>query len=150
MSQQRGFTLIEVMVIVVIAGALMLLAFPKMNQAILSANLNGARSAVASTFIRARSAAVERGQPTRLRVNGNSVYITAEPRLVALAGSTRDTIGTVQNLNQQFGVTVALDNDDLGFDPRGFGTNSDTTSLTVTKSGYSKSLVISPFGRLQP
>ena len=150
MSEQRGFTLIEVMIIVVIAGALMLLAFPKMNQAIVSANVNGARSAVAATFARARAVAVETGRPTRLRFAGTVMHVTAEPRIVPAAGSTRDTVGTVQNLGQQFGVSVVLSSDDLGFDPRGFGTNTGTTTVTVFKNGYSKPLIISPFGRLRP
>lgn len=150
MPERRGFTLIEVMIIIVIAGVLMLVAFPKMSQALVRANVNGARSAVASTFARARAAAVERGRGTRVRLTGNRLYVTSAPRLVPLSGSTLDTVGTVQNLNQQFGVTATLDNDDLGFDPRGFGTNTGTTTVSVTKSSYTKTLIISPFGRLKP
>lgn len=150
MSDRRGFTLVELMMVVVIGGAIMLLGFPRLNQAFVSANLNGARSAVASTFARARAVAVETGRPTRLRFNGNSIFITASPRLVFVAGSDRDTVGTIQNLNQQFGVTAALSADDLGFDPRGFGTNTGTTTVTVTKGSSSRTLTISAFGRVQP
>ena len=150
MLDRRGFTLFEIMMVVVIAGAVMMFGFPKLSQAFVSANLNGARSAVASTFARARAVAVETGRPTRLRFNGNSMLITASPRLVPLMGSDRDTVGGVQNLNQQFGVTATLSADVLGFDPRGFGTNTGTATVTVTKGSSSRTLTISAFGRVQP
>ena len=150
MLDRRGFTLIEIMTVVIIAGALMLLGFPRLNQAFVSASVNGGSGAVASTFARARAAAIETGRATRLRFNGNMMYVTASPRLVAAAGSTMDTVGVVQNLNQQFGVSVAVSDTTLGFDPRGFGLNTSTVTAVVSKGTTIDTLRISAFGRVQP
>lgn len=150
MSDRRGFSLIEIMTAVIIAGALMLLGFPRLNQAFVSASVNGGRGAVASTFARARASAIETGRTTRLRVAGNSIYVTASPRLVAAAGSDRDTVGTVQNLYQQFGVSIGVSDTTLGFDPRGFGLNTSTVSTVITKGSTVDTLFISAFGRVQP
>jgi prepilin-type N-terminal cleavage/methylation domain-containing protein len=149
MSDRRGFTLIEIMTVVIIAGALMLLGFPRLNQAFVSASVNGGTSAVASSFARARAVAVETGRASRLRFNGNSVYVTASPRQNPGAG-TMDTVGPIQNLGQQFGVTVAVSDTTLGFDPRGFGLNTSTVSAVISKASTMDTLRISAFGRVQP
>lgn len=149
MLDRRGFTLIEIMTVVIIAGALMLLGFPRLNQAFVSASVNGGRGAVASTFARARAVAVETGRASRLRFNGSSIYVTASPRLNPGAG-TMDTVGPIQNLGQQYGVSVAVSDTTLGFDPRGFGLNTSTVSAIVSKGTTIDTLRISAFGRVQP
>jgi hypothetical protein len=78
---------------------------------------------------------------TRVVVVGNRVAVV----------SGVDTIGPIQDL-AQFGATVSTAGDvgALGFDPRGFGTNTASATITATRSGYTKSLVILPYGRLSP
>jgi len=149
MLDRRGFSLIEIMTVVIMAGALMLVGFPRLNQAFVSASVNGGSGAVASTFARARAVAVETGRTSRLRLSGNSIYVTASPRLNPGAG-TMDTVGPIQNLNEQYGVSVTVTDTTLGFDPRGFGLNTSTVSAVVSKSTTIDTLRISAFGRVQP
>lgn len=139
---RRGFTMIEVMLVIVVGGLLMVLGLPRLRTATIRAELGGARNAVASQVARARAASVEMSRATRVVVVGNRVAVV----------SGVDTIGPIQDLSAQFGATVSTAGDvgALGFDPRGFGTNTASATITATRSGYTKSLVILPYGRLQP
>lgn len=149
MTHRRGFTLVEIMIVIVIGGLLVLLGFPRLRGAMESTNLNSARGAVASLHARARAVAAEQTRTTSLMFDGNRAGVVAFPRRLPGAGQF-DTIGAVIDLNQLYGVTVTTAGDAIGFDPRGFGTNSAQATVQVSRSGHSKMLTISPFGRLQP
>jgi prepilin-type N-terminal cleavage/methylation domain-containing protein len=150
MSNRRGFTLIETLIVIVVAGLMMAAGFPRLRQAMISTNLRSARNELAALHSQARAVAVERGRSSAIWINGNSAVVVVTPRAVALAGSTHDTVGGVHNFMTEFGATLAASGDPIGFDPRGVGTNAGTASLTLTKSSHTKTLTISPFGRLQP
>lgn len=150
MTNRRGFTLIETLVVIVMAGLMMAMGFPRLRQAMISSNLRGARNTMAALHAQARAVAVERGRTSAIWINNNRAVVVVTPRAVALAGSTHDTVGGVHDFMNEFGATLAASGDPIGFDPRGLGTNTGTASLTVTKYSYTKTLTISPFGRLQP
>ena len=150
MLNRRGFTLIETLIVVAIMGLLVLFGFPRLQGAMVNSNVRGARNTVAALHSRARAAAVERSRSTALWFNGNTVAVVSTPRQVPLAGSTHDTLGAVVDLNAEFGVALTVAGDPLGFDPRGVGTNTNATTLSVDKLGHADTLVVSPFGRLQP
>ncbi len=150
MTNRRGFTLIETLIVIVVAGLMMAAGFPRLRQAMISTNLRSARNQMAALHAQARAVAVERGRRSAIWVNGNQVVVVTTPRVVFLNGSTHDTIGGVHDMMNEFGATVTAAGDPIGFDPRGLGTNTGTATLTVTKSAHSKTLTISPFGRLQP
>ena len=150
MSNRRGFTLIETLIVIVVAGLMMAAGFPRLRQAMISTNLRSARNELAALHTQARAVAVERGRSSAIWITGNSAVVVVTPRAVALAGSTHDTIGGVHNFMTEFGATLAVTGDPIGFDPRGVGTNTGTASLTLTKGSHTKTLTISAFGRLQP
>lgn len=149
MTKRRGFTLIETLMVIVVAGLMMAIGFPRLRQAMVSTNLRSARNTVAALHAQARAVAVERGRASELQVSGNRAVVVTTPRLVDLSGSTHDTVGGVHDLLEEFGATLSLSGT-IGFDPRGVGTNTSTTTMAVTKGGHTLSLVVSPFGRLQP
>ncbi len=150
MTNRRGFTLIETLVVIVMAGLMMAIGFPRLREALISTNLRSARNELAAMHSQARAVAVERGRRSAIWVTGNTAVVVVTPRAVDLAGSTHDTIGGVHDFMDQFGATLAATGDPIGFDPRGLGTNTGNASLTLTKYSHTKTLTISPFGRLQP
>jgi prepilin-type N-terminal cleavage/methylation domain-containing protein len=149
MSNRRGFTLIETLVVIVVAGLMMAAGFPRLRQAMISTNLRSARNELAALHTQARAVAVERGRSSAIWINGNRAVVVVQ-LAVPVGATTHDTIGAVHNFMTEFGATLAATGDPIGFDPRGVGTNSGTASLTLTKSSHTKTLTISPFGRLQP
>jgi prepilin-type N-terminal cleavage/methylation domain-containing protein len=147
MTNRRGFTLIETLIVIVVAGLMMAVGFPRLRQAMISTNLRSARNTAAALHAQARAVAVDRGRTSELRVSGNrAVVVTKFP--VPVGGSTHDTVGAVHDLYSEYGATLTLSGP-IGFDPRGVGTNTSTETMVLTKSGKSASVIVLPFGRLQ-
>lgn len=146
MSRRDGFTLIEMLTVVVLISAVVLMSWPLMRSAKYKSELRSARTSVASMYARARSAAVQYNRATILAFNGPSAVVLATPRLQA--GGTVDTVGRVNNLGVGYGVTVASTSDSLRVDPRGFGGNAGTVTVRLSKGGFTDSVVISGYGRL--
>ena len=149
MGRRKGFTLIEMLMVILIISMLVLISYPKISSAMVKTNVRGARTTLANMFSKARTAATQSNRKTRLKFGGNRVWIVASPRLVALAGSTVDTIGPVENLNTVYGVSVTSPVDSVTFDPRGLAAGFGATStLKVAKSGHTDSLVVDGLGRV--
>lgn len=149
MTRRSGFTLIEMLMVIVIVGMLVLIGFPKVSSAMVKTNVRGARTTLANMFTKARTVATQTNRKTRLKFNGNQVWIVASPRLLPGAGSTVDTIGPVENLNTLYGVAVTSPVDSITFDPRGLAAGFGATStLKVAKSGHTDSIVVDGLGRV--
>jgi len=146
MSRRDGFTLIEMLTVVVLIAAVVLMSWPLMRSAKYKSELRSARTSVASMYARARSAAVQYNRATILAFNGPSAVVLATPRLQP--GGTVDTVGRVNNLGVGYGVTVASTTDSLRVDPRGFGGNAGTVTVRLSKAEFTDSVVISGYGRL--
>ena len=147
-TRQSGFTVIEALVFIVVMSVISLIGHPRFRDTILHTQVKEARDEGAMLHARARASAVETGRLTTLTFTATQAVITAAPRLVALAGSTVDTIGGVADLGGQFGVTVtASPTAVLTVDPRGLGSVTATT-VYFTRSGLTDSMVVSGFGRV--
>ena len=147
MSRRDGFTLIEMLTVVVVISAVSLIGFPRIRSAKYKSDLRSARTSVASMYARARSAAIQYNRATILAFNGSTAVVLATPRLVA-AGGTVDTVGPVNNLSLGYGATVTTTNDSLRVDPRGFGGNTAAVTVRVAKAEFTDSIVVGAYGRL--
>lgn len=148
MPRREGFTLIEMLMVVVVISAVSLISFPRVRSAKYKSELRSARTSVASMYARARSGAIQYNRATILAFNGPSAVVLASPRLIAAAGSTVDTLGRVNNLGVAYNVTVASTDDSLRVDPRGFGSNASVITVRVTRAEFTDSVVIGSYGRL--
>jgi prepilin-type N-terminal cleavage/methylation domain-containing protein len=148
MSRREGFTLIEMLTVVVVISAVVLISFPRMRAAKYKSELRSARSSVAGMYSRARSAAAQYNRTTLVAFNGATAVVLGRPRAVALAGSTVDTIGRTLNFSVGYGVTVTPTTDTLRLDPRGFGGNASTVTVRLTKAEFADSIMIGGYGRL--
>lgn len=121
---RAGFSLTELLIVVVIVGILMAVASPRVRRAWFRSEVIAARNAVANLYTTARLTALQTGRRVVLKRNGNVVTVEAWPRLVALGGSTRDTIGGAVDLFARYGVTLTATPDTVFVDPKGLGGNS--------------------------
>jgi prepilin-type N-terminal cleavage/methylation domain-containing protein len=145
---RSGFTLIEALIVVVILGLIVLLGYPKVGAAMAKTDLRSARTTVINLVATARAASVQTNRRTWIKFEGNKAYVLARPRQKAGAG-TADTVGTVQNLSAQYGVTLAAVADSIQFDPRGFGANlGDTSSVTLSRNGHAETVKLDGLGRV--
>jgi prepilin-type N-terminal cleavage/methylation domain-containing protein len=140
----EGFTLIELVVVLSIIGALVVFGVPTLVGSFDSQNVHSARDAVATVHGAARANAIRRGSSATFHVGSNSVFVTAAHPVTGVL----DTIGDVRNLRNQYGVTLTSTRDSLVFDSRGLGTETSSTLIIVSKSGIADSIEISQIGRI--
>jgi prepilin-type N-terminal cleavage/methylation domain-containing protein len=140
---RRGFSLIEMVTVILLIGVMAAFFFPKAARELERRSVSSARSAIATMHAKARATAIYRGQRVNLERSGNVLLIlSAHPVTGAV-----DTVEQ-RDLFGSYGVTVTSTRDVLVFDPRGLGTEGSATTIVVTRSGYSDSLQITPVGSI--
>jgi prepilin-type N-terminal cleavage/methylation domain-containing protein len=147
--RRMGFTLVEMMIVVVIASLLVLVGLPRLRQALAQSNVRGARTTVVNMLARARAGATQSGRQTWLKFSGNTAIVLARPRRNAGAGDA-DTLGAIQNLSTQYGVTLTTNTDSIQFDPRGLSSGFVATGATITvaKGSHSNQIKVDGLGRI--
>jgi type II secretion system protein H len=149
MVRRAGFTLVETLLVVTVVGILTLMAYPRVNSAIVRSDLRGARTRVVNMLATARTVAMQGSRTGRLEFNGNMAFVTAAPRRVG--AGTRDTVGLVVNLNTVYGTTVALSTGtEIVFDPRGLasGLGVDGVTVTLSRSSHTQTVKVDMLGRI--
>ncbi len=141
----RGFTFIEMLIAVVLLGAMTSIAFPRMRDGIMRQSVRSATDAIRVLHARARSHASQRGQPTVIDLKNGIVAIRSTSPLTG----TPDTLGVVHNMHDRFGVTVSATRDSLVFDGRGIGMEGSATLVYVNRESYADTIQISALGRIQ-
>lgn len=151
--RQRGFTLFEVLVVMVLIGVVTAFAAPSLIRIGNTANLRAARGAMLTAVNVAKSSAVTSGKCAFIKLNNNavSVFTTSCP------GGTQTEIVSNRNFGTDYSVTVTMTRggssaaavDSIGFDPRGIPmNNAQTDTFTITKSGSTKYVVVGAYGRV--
>jgi prepilin-type N-terminal cleavage/methylation domain-containing protein len=139
---RSGFTLVEALIVVVLLGLITLIGFPRISAAMVRSDLRSARTAVINLVATARAASVQMSRSTWIKFEDSTAYVFTQ------TGVTLDTIGTVQNLAAQYGVTVA-GADSIQFDPRGFGASfGDSTSVVLSRNSHSETVTLDGLGRV--
>jgi prepilin-type N-terminal cleavage/methylation domain-containing protein len=150
-SRRVGFTLIEILIVVVIFGIMVLVAYPKVGSALVKNDVRSSRTVLANTFAKARAVAMQGSRTARVEFNGNNVFVTASPRLTVGGTGDRDTVGGVQNLNSVYHVSLSSSQSltPVVYDPRGFARGlSQPLTLYLTRSGKRDSLRVDYLGRV--
>ena len=146
---RKGFTIPELMVVIVIIALTTMIGFPKIKDAIYKTNVRSARVASATYVATARAAAIQRGCTGVVHFVPGSAWVTVCPRMSTKGSGTVDTIGLVDNLATMYGVTMTVTLDSVQFDPRGLSlTNAQDVVLFTTPSGARDSILINQIGKV--
>jgi prepilin-type N-terminal cleavage/methylation domain-containing protein len=147
-SRKKGFTLVEMMIVVVLIGLTTLIGYPKVASGLAKANLRSSRTTLANMFAKARAVATQRNRQTSVEFNGSNVVVTAL-KSVPVGLNTKDTIGAVEKLDALYGVTLnASGVTSIAFDPRGFGLDGTTHTFVVTRNSKRDSIIVDRLGRV--
>jgi prepilin-type N-terminal cleavage/methylation domain-containing protein len=138
--RRNGFTLIEMVIVIVVMGLILMIAMPKLTNWSDGAAARGARTKATSMLAKARASAIQNNKPTRVEFNGTN-------GAVVVVGTT-DTLEKV-TLGTEYGVSMSPSSWSVTYDPRGIGTPSQTTlNISFTRSGKSSGLTVSGYGRV--
>lgn len=151
---KRGFTAIEILIVMVIVGIIASFGIPRIRDSILKVNIRSARVGFSLLAVTARQAAVARGCRGVLHItNGTAgkVWVTT-CRLTATGnvGTLVDTIGIPTGLASRYGVNIASTVDSIQYDPRGISIGYTRAVVVFTASGttYMDSAVVNAIGKV--
>jgi prepilin-type N-terminal cleavage/methylation domain-containing protein len=148
-SRRHGFTLVEMLMVVVIISLTTLMALPRFRDLVNRSNLLSARAKVMSSFSAARATAAGSGRVTTMNISGNRVWVTAAGRLkIPIGANTIDTIVLPKNLSTMYGVTatpsngttVVLNQTGLGIAANNIVLSHGTLADTIKISQYGRVL----------
>ena len=149
MRSDRGFTLVEAVIVVVVIGLLGMLAFPRMSTAMSRSELRSARTTMVNLVAAARAASVASNRVTTLEFVGGKAFVTATPRWTVGGAGTVDTVGPVKDLTALHKVAVTAPTVAVQFDPRGFGSFGAIDSIVLVRGSYREAIYIDGLGRIR-
>jgi len=147
MRQAKGFTLLELMIVIAVLGILAAVAIPNFVSQMPKYRLNGAARQVMGDLMWARMQAVSLNRRVKVFfLSNNHEYKICDD--ADNNGTVADGEGDVQLKdihNEYHDVTIGSNNDPI-FSPRGTATNLPT--ITLTNPSGSKTITISIAGRV--
>ena len=142
---RKGFSLIELMFVFVLAGVILAIGFPRLQNGLEKQNIRSAKALLSTLVATARGTAVQRGCAATLNMTTDSIWVTAcgvNPPAASVQ------IGTKKLVGDEFSVTLAPSAAAVVYDPRGIATVFQTTSVRITGAHYTDSVVINSVGKV--
>lgn len=146
-ASRAGFSLVEMLVVIVIIGLMVLFALPKLGPAYDHTMVRSARTAITNLYNATRTAARASNRVAVLRLNGNVLVIERDSAFPSTGKDTVSMGGKFHNLYEQYGVTITGP-DSVRVDPRGMLMPSGTHTWVVTRDGWSDSVMVNSYGRM--
>ena len=144
-AKRRGFTLVELLIVMTIMGIMGMYAYPKLRNSSTSWSTRNARQQVAAMIIVARAAAVQNGAEARFIRSGNIARVVVDSSGTFVTLASRD-------LNREHGVTFATSGvarDTIRFDPRGVAIGLTGAAIfKFTNSTVKDSICVTKLGKV--
>jgi prepilin-type N-terminal cleavage/methylation domain-containing protein len=147
--RKRGFTFVEILIVMVLIGIIASLGIPRIRGAIFKQNVRSARVSVGTILAKARAAAVQRGCAASVHFTqgtSGTVWIT-----VCKPNTTVgfDTLGGVERIAARYSVTFTASTDSIRYMPNGIALNNNAgTTLKFVSSTYSDSVIVNSVGKV--
>ena len=152
LKTQRGFTMIELVLVVTVLGIMIMLSIPRIKEMSARSSLRAARQELTAAFASARTAAFQKGKTSTLTLASNQANVTV---LSGLAGSSIQVFGPIK-LDRALNVSLtALDGapTSMNFDSRGLVTPTPLGAVNkyrLTYQSYADTLCVSAAGIILP
>jgi prepilin-type N-terminal cleavage/methylation domain-containing protein len=140
---RAGFSLVEMLIVVVIIGMLTLIAMPRIDAAVTRRDVAAAKSGLTNLFLRAKVAAVTSRRPTTVTVGTGSAYAT-----LVTPGGTTQYVGETIHFDST-GVASAPSAGTIVFQATGLVTGGGTYTVLLSKRGVVDSVMVVGYGRVQ-
>lgn len=140
MHNARGFTLIEIVIVVTIAGLLSAITLARAGGFIDRIEVHGATMEVESMFSRARHIAIARGAQTTLDIDPARSTISIRGSNEVL--SSRDVAAT-------HGVDIDANRTSITYSPIGVGYGASNFTMTLSRGRAADTIYVSRLGRVR-
>ena len=145
-KRRSGFSLVELMIVVIVMGIMVSMAMPALSRARSRAALSSATARFARTVGVARQAAILRGKRSHFKMTDGVLWVTVDTGATAA-----DSLVIVQpfRLDSTYGLAAITPGGvtSIEFDPRGVSTQaSQSVYRFVHPSGLKDSLCVSKLG----
>ena len=143
--RRRGFTLMELMVVIIIMGLMAAMAGPRMMRWLQTIGQKGAANQLVSDLVYARAQAVRHGQTVSLRIDAAARYrVTVDNA----AGDVQRVLSDVNLANVYRGTSITPATGRVAFDSRGTIRAGSITALSVARGSVSQQVCVSVVGRV--
>jgi prepilin-type N-terminal cleavage/methylation domain-containing protein len=141
---RAGFTFIEMMIVMIIAGLVYAISIKSVRGAFVAASRRSATREVTSYLFRARTVAIQQSRRAWLVRSGNTLKVIVD------SSGTKVQVGTVIDMNARYSATLtATPSDSVQFDPRGFVVlPASTPKLIITRAPAADTLCVTGLGRI--
>jgi len=142
--KSSGYTIMEMIVVLVLFGVITALSIPRLHAASSSAGLRSARQQTAVYLAQAHALAIQRGREAWFQRSGNTVKVTVD------SAGTQIIYGRVHDLSKEHRVTIpSTSHDIIKFDARGFAIGaSSIEKIVLTRDGLSDYVCVSKLGKV--
>jgi prepilin-type N-terminal cleavage/methylation domain-containing protein len=141
---RRGFSLTELLLVIVVIGILLAMLTPSIATALARRNVRGATAGFESLFRRARATAIQTRLPATITIAGNVASVS-----VVRGGSTV-VIGQNLDFADQYGGTTATASGvTLRIEPTGLILSGTPFTLIAAKGAAADTVRITGYGRVE-
>jgi len=94
---RKGFSMIEMVVVVILIGLIASIGFPRLRDALEKQNVRSAKALIATLAATARGSAIQRGCSATLNMTVDSIWVTAcgvNPPAASVQAGRRSSLGT--------------------------------------------------------
>jgi prepilin-type N-terminal cleavage/methylation domain-containing protein len=146
-SRKSGYTLAEMLMVVVIIGILGSVSLPRLSSMRNKAKVNAAMTRFHRGVIAARQAAIQRGKRSFFKTNNNTFWVTVDT-----TGENTDSVVVISALDllaeNEVSITSPSGLYTIEFDPRGVSTQTAKKSFLFShlSTGTMDSLCVSKLG----
>jgi prepilin-type N-terminal cleavage/methylation domain-containing protein len=140
---RAGFTLIEMLMVVLLIGVLGVTVTPRVKDALAAASLRSAKFEILAQLRRARATAIQRGKVARVTMSGGLVRVTVD------SSGQQVAVGAPVDFYRYYRVTVSGTTGTVSYDPRGFAVGlNNAERITLSRSTKRDSVCVSRIGRI--
>lgn len=148
-TPRPGYTLTEMLIVVVMVGALTLMTLPRFSGLVERNQLTAAREELQAAIATARAAAVQKGRTATLRFSGNSMWVT----VVTNDAGTMATLIPTKDYQSLYNVSLSASDTIISYDMRGFASPplaSTAIFRIIGNSSKRDSVCITAAGQIMP